>query len=73
MAVYNEQPHFFKNEIARTKFKMGTVYQDLGELVIGRKLIDEAQRLRKDLIPPEKWRKAENEGDFDNLVQFWTR
>jgi hypothetical protein len=73
MSVYNESPEFFKNEIARTSFKMGAVYQDMGNLVTGRRLIDEAQKLRKDLIPPEQWRKAENESDFDELVQFWTR
>lgn len=73
MSVYNEHPEFFKNEIARTSHKMGTVCQELGDLVTGRSLIDQAQKLRKDLIPPENWRKAENEGDFDGLVQFWAR
>ncbi|KAI1084628.1 hypothetical protein F5B20DRAFT_591667 [Whalleya microplaca] len=71
--IYAEQPKLFKNEIARTKYKMGCVHQDAGKFDEGSKLIREAERSRQDIVPPECWELAEGENAFDEIVQFWTR
>lgn len=71
--IYSTYPRFFKNEIARTKYKMGCVYQDMGDRTKGRAAIEEAQRLRKEIMPPERWTAATDEQCFDDLVMFWTR
>lgn len=61
-----------QNEIARTLYKMGTIYQDVGDLAEGRTLIDEAESLRRE-IQGSKWNAATCEDDFDQLVRFWSR
>ncbi|KAI1362814.1 hypothetical protein F5Y08DRAFT_354917 [Xylaria arbuscula] len=71
--IYSEQPNLYKNEIARTKYKMGCVFQDSGDQPAGLRLIQDAEHLRQEIIPPEDWEPARGEKDFDYIVQFWTR
>lgn len=52
---------------------MGCVMQDMGNLEDGTLLVNEAERLRQEIVPPEKWEPARGEEDFDEIVQFWTR
>jgi hypothetical protein len=73
LAIYKTNEKFFKNEIARTTYKVGCLYQDLGDLGRGRANIEEAQTLRKEIMPPEKWFPATHEEDFDEIVMYWTR
>lgn len=71
--VYNISPHLLKNEIARTRYKIGCLYQDMGERAKGHEEIVAAERMRQDIVPAEKWAPARGEVDFDEIVQFWTR
>ena len=71
--IYTAQPTIFKNEIARTKYKLGCVLQDMGDNEKGIELIKVAEQLRQEIVPPEKWEPAKGEEDFDEIVQFWTR
>ena len=71
--VYRKNSVFFKNEIARTCYKLGCVYQDAGDLPKGTQLIEEAEQLRREIVPPEHWAPAQYEQDYDEIVQFWTR
>lgn len=73
LEIYNSNTVFFKNEIARTEYKLGCVYQGLGDKENGREAIKEAERLRKEIVPPEKWAPALYEESFDDIVQFWSR
>lgn len=66
-------PEHLKNEIARTRYKRGCIYQDMGQLQLGRKEIHEAEKMRKHIIGPENWQPARGEHDFDAIVQFWSR
>ena len=71
--VYRKHPVFFKNEIARTIYKLGCVLQDAGNLSQGTQLIEEAEQLRREIVPPEHWAPAKYDQDYDEIVQFWTR
>ncbi|VUC30705.1 unnamed protein product [Clonostachys rosea] len=71
--VYTSQPEIFKNEIARTKYKLGCLKQDMGAHVEGADLIREAERIRQEIVAPEDWEPAQGEKAFDEIVQFWTR
>lgn len=63
---------FRKGEIARTTFKLGTVYLLQGNVDLGQAQIDEAQRLRKEIMG-EEWFDANTEDAFDKLVSIWSR
>ncbi|KAI9668709.1 MAG: hypothetical protein M1817_005200 [Caeruleum heppii] len=73
--IYTASERFFRNEIARTTYKMGCVHQDVGELARGRGEIEAAERMRRSLTPPEKWVPATDNGErlYDDLVMYWTR
>lgn len=71
--IYTAQPIIFKNEVARTKYKLGCILQDMGYTEKGTDLIKVAEQLRQEIVPPEKWEPAKGEEDFDEIVQFWTR
>lgn len=73
LEIYEAHPVLFKNEIARTKYKLGCLEQDIGKPKEGAALIKEAEKMRQEIIPPERWEPAKGEGDFDEIVQFWTR
>ncbi|KAK4443298.1 protein SERAC1 [Podospora aff. communis PSN243] len=71
LAVFNARPEWYRNERARTTYKLGCVLQDSGSLQEGSKLINEAEALRREIllthVPPGE------EKDFDGLVMFWSR
>ncbi len=71
LAVFKEHPSWYKNEIARTKYKLGCVLQDSGSFEEGTKLIEEAERLRKEILGQDV--ESGNERSFDELVMFWSR
>lgn len=72
-SVFEDNPKYFRNEIARTKYKIGCAYQDLGDEEKGGRLIREAEELRQKILSAEEWEPAKGEGDFDRIVQFWSR
>lgn len=61
-----------KNEIARTLFKLGSIHQDLGDLAEGRRCMDEAEDLRREILG-NVWTPATSAADFELLVRFWSR
>ncbi|KAL4936544.1 hypothetical protein BDV06DRAFT_91444 [Aspergillus oleicola] len=71
--IYASHPKVYRNEIARTNYKMGCLKQDTKHYDEGTALIREAERIRQEIVPPEEWEPAKGEEDFDNIVQFWTR
>ena len=73
LELYNSNPDHLKNEIARTRYKRGCIYQDMGERQKGSEEIREAETMRKKIVSPEKWQPAKGEEDFDAIVQFWSR
>ncbi|KAI1740720.1 TPR-like protein [Xylaria scruposa] len=73
LEIYTMNPEHLKNEIARTRYKRGCIYQDMGKRQQGIDEIHEAERLRREIIGPENWKPAVGEEDFDAIVQFWSR
>ena len=64
---------WFKNDLARATYRLGSVFQDMGDLSKGRSLIHEAEILRKELVSPEEWAPATSEDCYDHLIMFWSR
>ena len=73
LEIYTRHPEYLKNEIARTKYKRGCIYQDMGERQQGINEIREAEKMRREIIGSENWEPAKGEEDFDAIVQFWSR
>lgn len=73
LATYESEPTYFRNEIARTSYKLGCVLQDMGELAEGLNRLIRGEQLRQDIVPPETWAPATGEEDFDEIVMFWSR
>lgn len=71
--IYAMHPEHLKNEIARTRYKRGCIYQDMGERQRGLEEIREAEKMRREIIGSENWQPAGGEEDFDAIVQFWSR
>ncbi len=71
LTVFEARPTWYRNERARTKYKLGCVLQDRGSLDEGSRLINEAEEIRREVVgsnmPPGE------ERDFDRLVMFWSR
>ena len=61
-----------KREIARTKFKLGSVLCEKGDFEPGEASIIEAKELRKEILC-DMWEPSDSEGEFDQLVSFWAR
>jgi hypothetical protein len=54
LEIYNGS-ELHRNEIARTKYKLGCVLQDSGDVSRGRAAIEEAENMRKEILPKEDW------------------
>jgi hypothetical protein len=71
LTVFEEHPSWYKNESARTKYKLGCVLQDSGRFEEGTRLIEDAETLRKEILGQDV--EPGNERSFDELVMFWSR
>lgn len=71
LSVYNNDS-LYRNEIARTTYKLGCVLQDSGEILRGQGEIDKAENLRRQ-ITPDATNEDVDENTFDKLVMFWSR
>ncbi len=69
--IYNNDS-LYRNEIARTRYKLGCVLQDSGEISKGRTEIAKAEQLRRDIMPNIIDQEVD-EDCFDRLVMFWSR
>lgn len=71
LAVFDARPIWYRNERARTMFKLGCVLQDSGNTEEGQLLVKQAEELRREIlratVPPG------DEKEFDTLVMFWSR
>jgi hypothetical protein len=63
----------FLNETARTKYMMGCVCQDMGEIGTGRDFIADAENIRRGIIGEANWSLAQGVEEFDNLINCWSR
>ncbi|KAH6658972.1 P-loop containing nucleoside triphosphate hydrolase protein [Truncatella angustata] len=71
LAVFEARPTWYRNERARTKYKLGCVLQDMGKVEDGSQLINEAEQIRRDILGPGV--SPGDEHHFDELVMFWSR
>lgn len=71
LSIYNNDS-LYRNEIARTTYKLGCVLQDSGEISEGREKIEEAEEMRRK-ISPDSAECYADEDTFDRLVMFWSR
>ena len=71
LSIYNNDP-LYKNEIARTTYKLGCVLQDSGEISRGQDEIKKAECLRREILP-DATNEDIDEDTFDRLVMFWSR
>jgi len=69
--IYNNDS-LYRNEIARTRYKLGCVLQDSGEISKGRTEIAKVEQLRRDIMPNIIDQEVD-EDCFDRLVMFWSR
>ncbi|KAH8203220.1 hypothetical protein TruAng_002625 [Truncatella angustata] len=68
LAVFEARPTWYRNERARTKYKLGCVLQDMGKVEDGSQLINEAEQIRRDILGPGV--SPGDEHHFDELVMF---
>ena len=71
LSIYNNDS-LYRNEIARTRYKLGCVLQDSGQISEGQAEIVEAQKLRR-MILPNVLDDDVDEESFDRMVMFWSR
>lgn len=71
LSVYNNDP-LYRNEIARTTYKLGCTLQDSGDILRGQGEIDKAEKLRRQIMPHATDEDVD-ESTFDKLVMFWSR
>ena len=71
LSIYNNDS-LYKNEIARTTYKLGCVLQDLGEMSNGRIEIEKAETLHRQMLSGAPDQDVDEES-FDKLVMFWSR
>ena len=71
LSIYNNDS-LYRNEIARTTYKLGCALQDSGEITRGRTEIDKAEGLRRQIMP-DIANEDVDEDSFDRLVMFWSR
>ena len=72
IGVYNTSA-LYKNEIARSTYKLGCVLQKSGAVQDGRRKMEEAELMRWEILGEEAGRATDGESAFDNLVMFWSR
>lgn len=71
LGIYNNDP-LYRNEIARTTYKLGCTLQDSGDMLRGQGAIDKAEKLRRQIMP-DATDEVIDESTFDKLVIFWSR
>jgi hypothetical protein len=64
----------YRNEIARTTYKLGCVLQDSGKIEEGKKHIDEAEKRYRSIRAVGAAEVLDiDEQAYDGLVMFWSR
>jgi hypothetical protein len=69
LAIYEKGGVMYRNEIARSMYRLGCVLQDSGKIAEGRKEVMAAEKVRQDIFGKE-WTPGQSEKDFKDLVFF---
>ncbi|GAD96164.1 tetratricopeptide repeat domain-containing protein [Paecilomyces variotii No. 5] len=71
--IWSVDPSAHKNEIARTTFLKGKLFENMGKMQKASVAIKIASRLRKKIAKEDRDAKTLTRGDFDEIVAFWAR
>lgn len=71
--IWSVDPNTYKNEIARTTFLKGKVFQETGKTQKASIALRVACRLRKEITKEDRDLKSLTTKDFDEVVAFWAR
>ena len=72
LEAYEENP-YYRNECARTKYMLGTVYLKNDEEGAGNASVNEAKEMVKVIWPNVMGLETWTEKDYDLLVMPWSR
>lgn len=71
--VWAVDPSAYKNEIARTTFLKGRIFEATGKMQKASIALRVACRLRREVTREERDAKGLVMADFDGIVAFWAR
>lgn len=71
--IWSVDPSAHKNEIARTTFLKGKLFEATGKMQKASIALRVACRLRKEITKEERDVKSLTTEDFDQIVAFWAR
>lgn len=71
--IWSVDPSTHKNEIARTTFLKGKLFEGIGKTQKASIAIRVACRLRKEITQEDRDAKSLTTADFDEIVAFWAR
>lgn len=71
--IWSVDPSAHKNEIARTTFLKGKLFEGTGKMQKASIALRVACRLRKEITKEERDVKSLTTEDFDQIVAFWAR
>ncbi|KAK2811735.1 hypothetical protein FQN49_008431 [Arthroderma sp. PD_2] len=71
--IWSVDPAAHKNEIARTTFLKGEVFEATGKMQKASIALKVACRLRKEITKEDRDTKSLTTVDFDEIVAFWAR
>ena len=71
--IWSVDPSAHKNEIARTTFLKGKLFEATGKMQKASIALKVAWRLRKEITKEDRDVKTLNTKDFDDIVAFWAR
>lgn len=71
--IWSVDPSAHKNEIARTTFFKGKLFEAAGKAQKASIALRVASRLRKEIVDDKRDVKSLTMEDFDEIVAFWAR
>jgi hypothetical protein len=71
--IWSVDPNAHKNEIARTTFLKGRLFEATGKMQKASVALRVACRLRKEITKEDRDVKSLTTKDFDEIVAFWAR
>jgi hypothetical protein len=71
--IWSVDPNAHKNEIARTTFLKGKLFEATGKSQKASIALRVASRLRKEITKEDRDVKSLTTQDFDDIIAFWTR
>lgn len=73
LKFWNLDPSAHKNEIARTTFFKGKLFEAAGKAEKASVTLKVASRLREEIVGDDRDVKSLTTEDFDEIVAFWAR